>query len=259
MEGPADKAVSDEETLDVLVSNLSQRSMRADFSPAELWPELARGLMLHGPARALAALRASKALALLLPEVSALFGVHQITDEQTDVDIGVHTQNALAEAAACEAPLAVRFALLVMNVGKSDSPPEHLPVHYRHIDRGLPRIEAICARFAVPESCRELALLALAESERVHRVSEVRAGPVAAMLERLRAYDQPERFNLLMTVCACDYRAYGARSGQTYPKAQLLMTALNACRSVAVADEPDALHLARATAVASAFRSARWS
>jgi len=64
-------------------------------------------------------------------------------------------------------------------------PREHLPVHYRHIERGRPRIEAICSRFEVPAVCRELALLALAECERVHRVSEVRAGPVALMLERL--------------------------------------------------------------------------
>ncbi len=36
----------------------------------------------------------------------------------------------------------------------------------------------------MPAECRELALLALAESERVHRESDVRAGPVALMMER---------------------------------------------------------------------------
>jgi tRNA nucleotidyltransferase (CCA-adding enzyme) len=212
----------------------------------------------------IAAWRESRVLPAVLPEVAALFGIPQISDEQIGVDIGIHTLSALTEAAACEAPLAVRFALLVMNVGKSDSPPEHLPIHYRHMERGEPRIEAICARFGVPEACRELALLSLSEGERVHRVSEVRAGPVAAMLERLRAFDQPERFNLLMTVCACDYRAYGNRSGQIYPKAQLLAAALSACRSIeAMSDgqsdgQAEALQLARATAIAGAFRSQRW-
>jgi tRNA nucleotidyltransferase (CCA-adding enzyme) len=37
-----------------------------------------------------------------------------------------------------------------MNAGKTDSPREHLPVHYRHVERGQPRIEAICDRFGVP-------------------------------------------------------------------------------------------------------------
>ena len=35
-----------------------------------------------------------------------------------------------------------------------------------------------------------------------------------------------------MIVCACDYRAYGDRSGQDYPKAALLDTALRACAEV---------------------------
>lgn len=242
------------------VFDQSERAALASVSPAEIWPELARGLMSPSPSRMVAALRAFQALPIVLPEVAALFGIRQITDEPAGVDIGVHTMSALAEAAACEAPLAVRFALLVMNVGKSDSPPEHLPIHYRHIERGGPRIEAICTRFGVPESCRELALLSLTEGERVHRVSEVRAGPVAAMLERLGAFDQPERFNLLITVCACDYRAYGARSGQTYPKAKLLSSALSACTSIEPMTDAqeDAVHLARATAIAVAFRSQRW-
>jgi tRNA nucleotidyltransferase (CCA-adding enzyme) len=94
------------------------------------------------------------------------------------VDIGIHALNALAEAAACDAPLAVRFSLPVMNVGKSDSPTEHLPLHYRHIERAAPRIRAICEPF-----------------------------------------DNRELFDLLMTVCACDDRACGDRSGQDYPKA----------------------------------------
>jgi tRNA nucleotidyltransferase (CCA-adding enzyme) len=49
----------------------------------------------------------------------------------------------LDEAARCEAPIPVRFAALVMNIGKSDSPSEHLPVHYRHIERGHIRIEGV--------------------------------------------------------------------------------------------------------------------
>jgi tRNA nucleotidyltransferase (CCA-adding enzyme) len=155
-----------------------------------------------------------------------------------------------------------------MNAGNADSPPEHLPVHYRHIERGRPRIEAICNRFGVPYICRDLALLALAECERVHRVSEVRAGPVALMLERLGAFDAPDLFKQLMSVCACDYRAYGDRSGQDYPKAALLETALRACAEVdasefaadlSTADAVDAAQTARTAAIARAFRSQRWS
>jgi len=62
----------------------------------------------------------------VLPEVAACSGP-QIADDPAEVDLGDHLLNTLDEAAQCDAPLAVRFSLLVMNVGKADSPREHLP------------------------------------------------------------------------------------------------------------------------------------
>jgi len=234
------------------------------IDPAEMWPEIARGLMSRAPSVMIRSLRGCGALKIVLPEISALFGVPQLADSPAEVDIGEHLMAALDEAARCKAPLEVRFAILTMNVGKADSPREHLPVHYRHIERGHPRIEAISARFAVPAVCRELALLALSECERIHRVSEVRAGPVAALLDRLGAFGNPARFKLLMAVSSCDYRAYGQRSGEVYPKAALLDTALKVCVDVDEAEfegesAADDVQVARAVAIAQAFRSQRWS
>lgn len=257
----------DEESLDAMYV-LMEAGVLEDTPPAEIWPELARGLMGDAPSQMIVALRDCGALQLVLPEVADLFGVPQLAEGSETVDLGHHLLNVLTEAAACNAPLEVRFALLVMNVGKPDSPAEQLPVHYRHVERGRPRIEAICDRFSLPDSYRELALLALAECERVERVSEVRAGPIAQMLERLHAFDDLECFDRLMTVCLCDYRGYGNRAGQAYPKAVLLRRALDACEEVE--DEltpeelgaPDALEMlrrARAVAIAEVLRSVRWS
>ncbi len=257
----------DDDALDALFE-LVEAGELIDTPPAGMWPELVRGLMASSPSRMIRALRQCGALQEVLPEVAVLFGVPQIADDPAEVDLGDHLLNTLAEAGRRGAPLAVRFSLLVMNVGKADSPREHLPAHYRHIERGRPRIEAICNRFEVPAECREIALLALAECERVHRTSEIRAGPVALMLERLGAFNTPDLFKLLMMVCACDYSAYGDRTGQDYPKAVLLETALRACAEVdeteftaelSVTDAVDAVQTARATAIAQVFRSQRWS
>jgi tRNA nucleotidyltransferase (CCA-adding enzyme) len=227
-------------------------------NPRELWPEIKRGLMTSEPSKFLRILRRSGALSQLAPEVSALFGVPQISDSLGQVDIGAHLLEALDEAARRDAPVAVRFALFAMNVGKSDSPPEHLPVHYKHIERGHPRIEALCARLGATRDSRDLALLALSETERVHRVSEVRAGPIALMLERLGAFRAPEQFRQFMTVCACDFCAHPGRGGTAYAQAAMLARALEACAGVA-ADDPEQLTMARAEAIATAFHSQRWS
>ena len=240
----------DDETLELMFEQVETGAL-AGMNPREAWPELERGLMARTPSNMFRVLYASGALAEVLPEVAAVFGVPQIAGDPPQVDIGQHLLRVLDEAARCDAPLPVRFAAMAMHAGKSDSPPEHLPVHYRHVERGRPRIEAMCERFGVPADCRALALLALVELERVHRVSEVRAGPVAEMLERIGAFDQPERYELLMTLCACDYRAYGTRAGQPYPKAALLQIALEACAGVPK-DE-------RAAAIAAVFGSERWT
>lgn len=256
----AEGGEADDDTLDLMFEQLESGALDG-IAPALMWPEIARGLMAPFPAAMVGALRNCGVLEAVLPEVASLFGVPQITDGPDEIDLGDLLLNALNEAARRGAPLEVRFALLTMHVGKADSPREHLPVHYRHMERGAPRIRDIAARFEVGAACRDLALLSLAECERVHRVSEIRAGPVASMLERVGAFSAPERFARLLDVCTCDYFGHGQREGDIHPKVALLQAALAACAGLKAddaetADDPQA---ARAMAIAQAFRSVRWS
>jgi tRNA nucleotidyltransferase (CCA-adding enzyme) len=253
------EATLDEESKILMLHQVNAGAL-AGIATRDVWPILLPGLMADFPSNMLRNLLDCGALHVLLPEVAALFGVPQIANDPQQVDIGCHMLRVLDETARCDAPQAVRFAALVMNAGKSDSPPEHLPAHYRHIERGQPRIRGICERFGLSEEVLDLALLALAECERVHRASEVRAGPVAAMLERLRAFSDRARFERLLLLCACDYRAYPGFEGKEYPKAALLYHALQACADIdAAALDDEGLQEARAEAIAAAFHSERWS
>lgn len=246
-----------------------ERGVLDDFDPLDAWPELARGLMGVAPSRMLAALRDCGALAVLLPEADALFGMPQADNAGELSDIGTHLYRVADLLAEAGAPLAVRFAGLLYNLGKADSPPQHLPSHYRHVDRGLPRVRAVCTRFGVAPEMRDLALLATAELERVHRAAEMRAGSIAALLARCDAFSRAERFGWLMQLCAADYRAFPGAAA-VYPKAALIATALAACQRVDAAplaeeyaDDPEAMANAllaeRAAAVARALRSERWA
>lgn len=257
----------DDETVELMAQQVENGAL-ANMNPKEVWFELERGLMAQQPSNMVHALFSSRALDVVFPGVAALFGIPQVANDPPEVDIGQHLLRVLDQAARCDAPLPVRFAALAMNIGKYDSPPEHLPIHYRHVERGGPRIEAMCEHFGLGDDCRELALMALVECERVHRVSEIRAGPVAAMLARLGAFDRPEQFAQLMQLCQCDYRGYPGQENEDYPKSALLDTALRACATVDEAgltaglsadDAADALEEARAAAIAAAFRSERWS
>jgi tRNA nucleotidyltransferase (CCA-adding enzyme) len=256
----------DADTLDAMMLEVAAGAL-TDTPHPSMWPELAAGLMAPQPGTMIRVLHGSGALQVILPDVAALFGVPQIADDPAEVDLGLHLMRTLNETGRLEAPLEVRFAVLVMNVGKSDSPAEHLPVHYRHIERGAPRIQAICAQFGVPDTCRDMAMLALAESERVHRVSSIRAGPIALMLERLGAFDPSTRFRDLLLLCLCDYNAYERLVARGYEKAAILEAALSACsaldrpdasESTGAAADLDLLRTARAGAIAEALRSLRW-
>lgn len=256
----AEGGAADEDTLDLLFERMEAGALDG-LDGTAIWAELARGLMGAQPSAMVRALREGGVLEVILPEIAALFGVPQLSDGADEVDLGHLLLASLDEAARRKAPLEVRFALLVMHAGKSDSPREHLPVHYRHMERAAPRIAEIAARFDVTPQCRDLALLALNECERVQRVSPVRAGPVAAMLERTGAFRDPDLFARLMLVATCDYFGHGGRAGHTHPKVDLLLAARAACAAVEAeaGGDAEALALARAQAIANAFRSERWA
>ena len=58
--------------------------------PERSWQEISRGLMEQRPSRMLAVLRECDALAHVLPEVDALFGVAQPSDHHPEIDTGEH-------------------------------------------------------------------------------------------------------------------------------------------------------------------------
>ena len=91
----------------------------ADALVAErVWQELSRGLMQAKPSHMFEVLRECGALERLLPEVNMLWGVPQRADYHPEVDTGVHLMMVLDMAARLDAPLAVRFACLMHDLGK---------------------------------------------------------------------------------------------------------------------------------------------
>lgn len=198
------------------------------LSPAERWVWLASGLMAPYPSHFFAVLRACKGLRRLLPGLDALFGVPQLSDAAEPVDVGLHQMRVLDETARIEAPVAVRFAALMHKIGKGGTPREIWPSHFKHEQRAHALLDDLVPRIAVPAEILSLARMVIDEGDRVHRVSDMRAGPIAAMLERLRCESQPERFEQLLCVCTCDYAAYAGHSAADYDKARRLRLALAA-------------------------------
>ena len=231
------------------------------LAPERVWQELARGLMEPHPSRMLSVLRDCGALAILLPEVDALYGVPQPPAHHPEVDTGVHVAQALDWAAAHALPLPARYAVLTHDLGKAQSPPDALPRHIRHEQRSVRIARQVSQRLRVPQDCRDAAELAARFHGVVHRAAELRPATMLDLLTRTDALRRPERLDHLLAACAADACSRPGAS-QDYAPASLLRGALAAIKSVnagAIARAASVKNEGskREDAIASAVRAAR--
>ena len=197
-----------------------------------VWQELARGLMEQRPSRMIRVLRQCGALARLLPELDRLFGVPQPPRHHPEIDTGDHVLRVIDIAAASAQPLAVRWACLLHDLGKGDTPAGILPHHYGHEARSARRAREISERLKAPAECRELAELVAREHGIIPRIDELRAETIVKILERSDALRRPQRFEQLLAACACDARGRLGHEQQDYPATAAWLNALDRVRSV---------------------------
>ncbi len=210
------------------------RSGEVDHLVAErVWQELATGLMEDAPSRMFELLRDCGALARLLPEVNRLWGVPQRADYHPEVDTGVHLMLVLDMCAQLQAPLAVRFACLMHDLGKGTTAPDVLPRHTDHEQRSATLLRHVGQRLRVPTDCCELADVVAREHSNIHRSAELGAAALARLLERCDAIRKPERFRDVLLACECDARGRLGHAESAYPQAPRLLAALAAAQGVA--------------------------
>jgi tRNA nucleotidyltransferase (CCA-adding enzyme) len=208
-----------------LMRRMSESGELDALVPERLWQETERALAESRPDVFFETLRACGALAVIFPEVQALYGVPQPAKWHPEIDTGAHVMLALRWAADAGLPTDARFAVLMHDLGKACTPPERWPSHHGHEEAGVPLIEALCARLKVPTVYRELAVLTARYHAQVHRATELRPVTVLQLLESTDALRRPERFDALLRACEADARGRAGLEGQPYPQAQFLRRA----------------------------------
>jgi tRNA nucleotidyltransferase (CCA-adding enzyme) len=193
---------------------------------------LARGLMEKTPSGFFVTLRGCGALAKILPEADALFGVPQPPQYHPEIDCGVHTLMALDDAARHGCALETRFAVFTHDLGKGNTPKDILPRHIGHEERGVELLKPLCARLRVPNECRDLGVLVARFHGNIHRAMELRAGTIVRVLHDCDALRRPERFGQILEACASDARGRGGHEHDDYPQAEIMLAALRAAQAV---------------------------
>ncbi|MBN7797797.1 multifunctional CCA addition/repair protein [Parahaliea mediterranea] len=208
-----------------LMAEIVRQGELAHLPAERVWVEMDRALGERSPRVFIATLRDCGALAALLPEVNALFGVPQTPEHHPEVDTGLHTLMVLEQAARLSADTAVRFAALVHDLGKGTTPTQELPRHIAHEHRGIPLVRAVCERLKTPNRHRDLALRVCEFHLHSHRAAQLRGKTLLKLLRATGALRQPDDFEAFLLACEADARGRGGQEESPYPQADYLRRA----------------------------------
>ncbi len=200
--------------------------------PERVWQELERALGEAAPQRFFEVLRNCGAMARILPELEALFGVPQPKHHHPEVDSGVHTLMVLEQAARLTPDTRVRFAALLHDLGKGTTPAEEWPSHIAHEHRGVALVEQLCERLRVPRDYRELAVTVTRHHGVYHRAEELRPSTMLKLLEAVDAFRRPERLEQFLLACEADSRGRTGFEEQAFVQPDLIRRAYHAARAI---------------------------
>ncbi|MDE1965157.1 MAG: multifunctional CCA addition/repair protein [Xanthomonadaceae bacterium] len=204
--------------------------------PERVWAETRRALAEAQPSAFLRVLRGSGALAVLFPEVDALYGVPQRPEFHPEIDTGIHMELVL-DAAAAIAPGddLVGYCAFCHDLGKALTPAGALPRHIGHEHAGVPLVRALSARLRVPTEHATLAEHVCREHLNAHRALELRPATVLRLLGTLDALRRPERLDTFLAACWADQRGRLGRDRDPYPPGDYLRRARAAAAAITAA------------------------
>lgn len=224
--------------------------------PERVWQEISRGLMEQKPSRMFEVLRECGALARLMPELNALWGVPQPEKHHPEIDTGIHMMLVIDYAAAQGFSLPIRLAALLHDLGKGTTDPAIWPRHHGHEERGIALVKALCERLRVPTDCRDLAIMTARDHGNVGRAMEMRPATLQDLLERNDAFRKPQRFLDMLKAAECDCFGRAGLVNIEFPQPAFLSNVLSAAQSVN-AGEVAQKHLGEPQKIAEAVRIAR--
>jgi tRNA nucleotidyltransferase (CCA-adding enzyme) len=204
--------------------------------PERVWAETRKALGEARPSAFLRVLRACGALAVLFPEVNALYGVPQRAEFHPEVDTGIHLEMVM-DAAAVLAPGddLVGFCALAHDLGKALTPADMLPRHIGHEQRGVAPLRKLSVRLKVPAEHAALAEIVCREHLNAHRALELKPATVLKLLTALDALRRPQRLDTFLAACLADKRGRLGHEHDDYPQADWLRRARDAAAAVGAA------------------------
>ena len=225
-----------------LMQRIAASGELESLTPERVWVETEKALQEPSPWRYFETLRQCDALAVVFPELDALFGVPQPPKHHPEIDTGVHvmmTLHAALQLMANQATLpnkeqrvAILFSLLCHDLGKGLTPPEKLPSHPGHEDISDFLSKKVCERLRAPNPVKRLSSLVARYHTHCHRAFELKPSTVMRLLEALDLFRRPETLVLFLLACEADAKGRTGFENREYNQADYLRDCAQAAQQV---------------------------
>lgn len=202
------------------------------LTPERVWQEIQSALSEDHPEIFFNVLRECKALAIIWPELNALWGIPNPVKHHPEICSGMHTMMVLQQAAQLTAKTTIRFAALCHDLGKGITPHNELPSHKQHEIKGLALVETSCNRFKVPNEYKQLALKVCQFHLHCHSAFELKPSTILTLFNQLDVWRKPQEFQDFLITCEADARGRQGFEDRAYPQADLLRLTINKCLTV---------------------------
>ena len=153
------------------------------LSVERVFTETRKALCSDRPSVYFRALLQAEVLDVHFPEIKALCGVPQPPRHHPEGDAFEHTMQVLDAAANLTPREEIRFAALVHDLGKAETPTHLWPAHHGHEARGAALVRRLCERLKPPAAWTRAAVFAAERHMQAHVLNQMRPIKVVDLLE----------------------------------------------------------------------------
>lgn len=220
-----------------LMQTLTQQGELQHLTAERVWAETEKALNEKNPEIYFETLRQVGALALLFPELDALYGVPNPAKYHPEIDSFVHTMMVLQQATLLSEQVdchksAVRFAAICHDLGKAKTPKSNWPHHHGHEKLGITPTRNLCKRLKVPSYYQQLAELTCEYHTHIHKIVELRPETVVKLFNTFDVWRKPLRFMEFLLVCFADTRGRKGFEHSQYPQQEFALALYQAALKV---------------------------
>ena len=220
-----------------LMQTLTQQGELQHLTAERVWAETEKALNEKNPEIYFETLRQVGALAVLFPELDALYGVPNPVKYHPEIDSFVHTMMVLQQATLLSEQVdchksAVRFAAICHDLGKAKTPKSNWPHHHGHEKLGIVPTRNLCKRLKVPSYNQQLAELTCEYHTHIHKIVELRPETVVKLFNTFDVWRKPLRFMEFLLVCFADTRGRKGFEHSQYPQQEFALALYQAALKV---------------------------